>query len=93
MTTILITCVLAVFCLLRMRRAHEDAAVHLASGLARDPLYWMGSVMALIVLLLAMYMAREHMGFTGASRWFWGTEFVLIVGTLLVRRTLKWRYG
>ncbi|MGJ4931844.1 hypothetical protein ACQR1I_32455 [Bradyrhizobium sp. HKCCYLS2038] len=61
--------------------------------MTRDPLYWLGSVMALIVLGLAMYMAREHMGFTAAGRWFWGAEFVLIVATLLVRRTLKWRYG
>ncbi|MGY4304105.1 FtsH-binding integral membrane protein [Bradyrhizobium sp. USDA 4369] len=48
--------------------------------------------MALIVLGLSMYMAREHMGFTGAGRWFWATELGLIVAILLVRRTLKWRY-
>ncbi|WP_257167346.1 hypothetical protein [Bradyrhizobium sp. SRS-191] len=93
MTTILIACGVAVFCLWRMRRAHEDAAEHWASGLARDPLYWIGSVMALIVLGLSMYMAREHMGFTDAGRWFWSAELILIVATLLVRRTLKWRYG
>ncbi|UFZ03096.1 hypothetical protein LQG66_28205 [Bradyrhizobium ontarionense] len=92
MTAILIICAGIAFLLWRLRRAQEDAAEHLASGLARDPLYWVGSTMALIVLGLAMYMAHEHSGFTGAGGWFWAAELVLIIATLWVRRTLKWRY-
>ncbi|BAM87032.1 conserved membrane hypothetical protein [Bradyrhizobium oligotrophicum S58] len=93
MITILIVGAWCAFLLWRMRRAAEDAAEHVASGLARDPLYWVGSTMALTVLGLAMYMAHDHMGFTGVGRWFWVGELTLIVAALLIRRTLKWRYG
>ncbi|MGY4304104.1 uncharacterized protein (DUF2147 family) [Bradyrhizobium sp. USDA 4369] len=39
MAIILIGCALFAFWLWSMRRARDDAAEHLASGLARDPLY------------------------------------------------------
>jgi hypothetical protein len=92
METILIACAWFAFLLWRVRRARENAAEHLASGLARDPLYWVGNTMALALLGLAMYMAHEHLGFAGVGRWFWAAALTLIIAILLVRRTLKWRY-
>jgi hypothetical protein len=92
MTTILITGAWFAFLYWLARRARENAAERRASGLSRDPLYWIGCSMSVCVLVLAMYIAHEHIGFTDGGRWFYVAALALTIAALLVRRTLKWRY-
>jgi hypothetical protein len=92
MMAILITCAWFALLFWCARRARERAAERRASGLSRDPLYWIGNTMAFCVLGLAMYIAHAHLGFTGAGSWFWAAALALTIAALAVRRTLKWRY-
>jgi hypothetical protein len=73
-------------------RARDDAAERLASGLSRDPLYWVYNALACSVVGMIMYIAKARLGFTDMGRWFWIAAVALLLAALLVRRTLKWRY-
>jgi hypothetical protein len=48
--------------------------------------------MSICVLALVMYIAHQHVGFTGGGRWLYVAALTLTIAALLVRRTLKWRY-
>jgi hypothetical protein len=74
-----------------VRRAHEQAVEHAASGLSRSPLYWAASLLALSLLGFAMYMVHVHKQGPIPS-WHWLVVAALVVVILLLRRALKWRY-
>ena len=79
------------FAYYRMRRAHEKAAEHAATGMARSPLYWSAAALTMLLLGLSLYMA--HLGHQGPiPRLYWPIVAVLLIVILLLRRALKWRY-
>jgi hypothetical protein len=86
----IVTAALVAFLFWRIRRAREDAAELMASGEGKSPLFWTGSVLAMSVLGLSMYMA--HLKPSEIPLILWLLAVALFVATLLVRRALKWRY-
>jgi ABC-type phosphate transport system permease subunit len=85
-----VTAAFFVFLLWRGRRGRENAAERMASGESRSPLYWIGSMLAMSVVALTIYMA--HLRSSGIQPALWVLAIVLFVATLFVRRALKWRY-
>jgi hypothetical protein len=73
------------------RRSHEQAAERAASGMSRDPLYKLATVLVLVLFALVGYIMWVHQ-----HAYVPGFLFILaggiMVALLLLRRSLKWRY-
>ena len=90
MIEILIVCVLVAFIYWRMRRAKEHAAELAASGVLREPLFWIGSVLSLTTLGLSMYLTSLRPAHIDSGLWL--TDIALFIATIVVWLTLKRRH-
>ncbi|MEO6382025.1 MAG: hypothetical protein ABIO35_08505 [Nitrobacter sp.] len=91
MIEILIVCLFIAFIYWRMRRAKEQAAELAASGVLREPLFWMGNALSLTTLGLSMYMASLRPAHIQDGLWF--TVIALFIATVIVWLILKRRHG
>ena len=91
MTKILVACAWIAFLFWRVKRAKEHAAERAASGVLREPLYWVGSTLSLTTLGFSIYMANLRPAHIGGGLWF--TVTALFIATVVVWRVLKRRHG
>jgi hypothetical protein len=73
------------------KRSGNRAKELVPTGIHRSPLYWMSNTLALILVALAMYMARINAA-PLSSPILWITAVAIVVALLFLRRALKWRY-
>jgi cytochrome bd-type quinol oxidase subunit 2 len=73
------------------RRSGNRAKELVPTGIYSSPLYWISNTLALILVALAMYLARINAA-PSASPILWITAVAIIAALLFLRRTLKWRY-
>lgn len=67
MTKILLACAWIAFLFWRVKRAKEHAAERAASGVLREPLYWVGNTLSLTTLGFSIYIYGEPAA--GSHRW------------------------
>ena len=91
MTKILLACAWIAFLFWRVKRAKEHAAERAASGVLREPLYWVGNTLSLMTLGFSIYMASPRPAHIDGGLWF--TVIALFIATVVVWLMLKRRHG
>ena len=91
MTKILLACAWIAFLFWRVKRAKEHAAERAASGVLREPLYWVGNTLSLTTFGFSIYMASLRPAHIDGSLWF--TVIALFIATVVVWLMLKRRHG
>lgn len=73
------------------KRAHDRARECEPTGMLRSPLYWGSHGLVVVLLALALYIARTHHQ-SPVPPLLWFAVAAIIVALLVMRRALKWRY-